>query len=196
MVEHFRKALRAVVAADDTWRNGTMARSSAEYVALEAACRAAGLGTNDARRMLAALDHMEALGTGAYSVADARTGWAEGVRVLTLDEAMALELDPGKAPPFVPVIIAEDGTWHRPMTLLELAALQGLPTRVNGKALQLSGTRTQQATHIGNAVPVGAARAIAERMLVALLEADGAGWSLAGGDTPVWVDGPGVEATC
>ena len=61
MVEHFRKALRAVVAADDTWRNGTMARSSAEYVALEAACRAAGLGTNDARRMLAALDHMEAL---------------------------------------------------------------------------------------------------------------------------------------
>lgn len=61
MVEHFRTALRAVVAADDVWRAGTMARSSAEYVALDAACRAAGLGTNDARRMLAALDHMEAL---------------------------------------------------------------------------------------------------------------------------------------
>ena len=134
------------------------------------------------------------VGTGAYSVADARTGWAEGVRVLTLDEAMALELDPAKPPPFVPVIVAEDGTWHRPMTLLELAALQGLPLRVNGKPLQLSGTRTQQATHIGNAVPVGAAHAIATRMLVALLEADGAGWSLAGGDTPVWVDGPSAEA--
>lgn len=48
----------------------------------------------------------------------------------------------------------------------------------------------------GLSVPPAAARAIAERMLVALLEADGAGWSLAGGDTPVWVDGPGAVATC
>lgn len=54
MVEHFRTALRAVVAADDTWRAGTMARSSAEYAALEAACCAAGLSALDARRMLAA----------------------------------------------------------------------------------------------------------------------------------------------
>ena len=61
MVEHFRTALCAVVAADDTWRAGTMARSSAEYVALDAACRNAGLHVNDARRVLAALDHMEAL---------------------------------------------------------------------------------------------------------------------------------------
>ena len=80
--------------------------------------------------------------------------------------------------------------------LLALAKRSVRPLRVNGKPLQLSGTRTQQATHIGNAVPVGAAKAIAERMLVALLEADGAGWSLAGGDTPVWVDGPGAVATC
>lgn len=49
--------------------------------------------------------------------------------------------DPKKdKPDFIPVIIAEDGTWHRPLTTLELAALQGLPPRVNGEPLKLAGT--------------------------------------------------------
>lgn len=137
-----------------------------------------------------------AVGCGAYAVADARTGWADGVRILTLDEAMAMDLDPKKAPPFIPVIIAEDGTWHRPMTPMELSAIQGYPLRIGGEPIPWHGGRTVVMEHVGNSVPPPAARAIAERMLVALLEADGAGWSLAGNDTPVWVDGPGVEATC
>jgi hypothetical protein len=38
------------------------------------------------------------------------------------------------------VIIAEDGTWHRPLTTLELASLQGLPmTLANGEPLRLAG---------------------------------------------------------
>lgn len=35
----------------------------------------------------------------------------------------------------LPIIIAGDGTWHRPLARLELAALQGLPARVNGQPL-------------------------------------------------------------
>jgi site-specific DNA-cytosine methylase len=127
---------------------------------------------------------------GAYAVADGRDRAAlDEVVVLTLDEAMALEgLDPKKPPPFVPVIVAEDGTWHRPLTLLELAVLQGLPATVDGVPLQLAGTRTQRAEHVGNAVPVGAARAIAERMLVTLAEGALNEFTLASASTPVWVD--------
>lgn len=133
-----------------------------------------------------------AVGCGAYAVADARTGWADGVRILTLDEAMGMDLDPKKSPPFTPVIIAEDGTWHRPMTPMELSAIQGYPLRIGGEPIPWHGGRTVVMEHVGNSVPPPAARAIAERMLVALLEAEAAGWSLSGGDTPVWVDGPGA----
>lgn len=130
-----------------------------------------------------------AAGTGAYAVADGRDRAAlDEVVVLTLDEAMALDLDPKKPPPFTPVIVAEDGTWHRPLTLLELAVLQGLPAVVEGVPLQLHGTRTQRAEHVGNAVPVGAARAIAERMLVTLAEGALGEFALASSATPVWVD--------
>lgn len=136
-----------------------------------------------------------AAGTGAYAVADGRDRAALAeVRVLTLDEAMVLDLDPKKPPPFTPVIVAEDGTWHRPLTLLELAALQGLPTHVDGAPLQLAGTRTQRAEHVGNAVPVGAARAIAERMLVTLAEGALGEMTLASSSTPVWVDRERTEA--
>lgn len=130
-----------------------------------------------------------AAGTGAYAVADGRDRAALAeVRVLSLDEAMALDLDPKAPPPFTPVIVAEDGTWHRPLTLLELAVLQGLPAHVEGAPLQLAGTRTQRAMHVGNAVPVGAARAIAERMLVTLAEGALGEMTLASSSTPVWVE--------
>jgi hypothetical protein len=94
-----------------------------------------------------------------------------------------------KAPPAVPVIVSEDGTWHRPLTTLELAALQGLPTRMpDGSPLRLPGeSQSAWREWIGNAVPPPAAKAIAERMLVALVEADLAAFSLSGGHE-VWVE--------
>jgi site-specific DNA-cytosine methylase len=141
------------------------------------------LGWTDPARTVAG---NSAAGCGAYAVADPRDrGFVDGVRFLTLDEAMALEIDAAKPPPFTPVIVAEDGTWHRPLTLLELAALQGIPSQVDGAPLRLTGTRTQIAEHVGNAVPVAAARAIAERMLVSLVEAHEGTFSLGSGD--VWV---------
>jgi site-specific DNA-cytosine methylase len=125
------------------------------------------------------------VGQGAYAVADARERLMDGARILTLNEAMALDLPPGKAPPFVPVIVAEDGTWHRPMTLLELSALQGYPLWIDGKPIPWAGTRTQVAEHVGNSVPPPSARAIAEQMLITLVASEAGSWVM--GTEGVWV---------
>lgn len=136
-----------------------------------------------------------AVGCGAYAVADARElQFEDRVRILTLDEALALDLNPRKRPPFIPVIIAEDGSWHRPMTPREMSALQGYPLELDGKPIPWAGTRTQASEHIGNSVPPPAAKAIAERMLFALLETSLGGWSLSGPDTPVWVEHLAMQA--
>jgi len=144
-------------------------------------------------------------GCGAYQVADPRV---PGGGVLPVDEALrTLEggpwtvlhpetgeivtdiREPKKAPDVAPVILARDGTWHRPLTTLELAALQGLPTRVGGKPLELAGSAVSRwRERIGNAVPVQTATAIAERMLVALVEAELGEMSLAPASMPVWVE--------
>lgn len=117
--------------------------------------------------------------TGRFAVADPRLP----------PDAPPLELiELRKAPVLPPVIIAADGTWHRPLTTLELAALQGFPTLVRGEPLRLCGTRTSAwRERIGNAVPPPAAEAIAERMLVALVQADAETFVLGGSTTPVWV---------
>ena len=86
-----------------------------------------------------------------------------------------------------PVIIAEDGTWHRPLTTLECAVLQSFPAVVDGEPLTLDGRNTGRwRVRIGDAVPPDAAQAIARQMLLTLLHADATGFALAsGGD--VWV---------
>ena len=82
-------------------------------------------------------------------------------------------------------IVAEDGTWHRPFTTLELAALQSLVDPEEQIALDgLSDSAWRE--RIGNAVPPQAAEAIAHVMGTTLLLA----WS---GETfllsaqPIWV---------
>jgi hypothetical protein len=106
---------------------------------------------------------------------------------------VAIIRDPRRPPiGHVPVIVAEDGTWHRPLTTLELAALQGLPVRLEGRPLVLAGGATSRwRERIGNAVPVGTAEAIARRMLAALVEAEVGGMSLSG--LAVWVSPERVE---
>lgn len=88
----------------------------------------------------------------------------------------------------VPVIVALDGTWHRPLTTLELAALQGLPAIAeDGTPLVLDGTsHTAWRKRIGNMVPVGAGAAIAGEMLRTLLSVD-AGATFVLGGSGVWV---------
>lgn len=150
--------------------------------------------------------------TGKFSVADPRLSeadvrftcepragsyrvlsWEEAARTITgsarVDNGPFAVADPRRPPDFTPVIIAADGTWHRPLTTLELAVLQGFPVELDGKPFQLHGSsHSAWRERIGNAVPPPAAQAIAERMLVALLEADMGGFSLSGDDLPVWVE--------
>lgn len=119
-------------------------------------------------------------GQGAYSVADPRGGHGLPFEV---------PQDPRKAPSTPPIIIAEDGTWHRPLTVLELAALQGFPTTVRDEPLKLYGSATGWREHIGNAVPPPTAQAIAEKMLVTLLASDAGSFVLDGGGS-IWVEAP------
>jgi site-specific DNA-cytosine methylase len=85
---------------------------------------------------------------------------------------MLAGLDPNKSPPFTPVIQAEDGTWHRPFTTMELAVLQSFPTHVRGAPFVLDGTsHTRWRQAIGNAVPPDAAREIGNQLLGTLLTA-------------------------
>ncbi|SNR99876.1 C-5 cytosine-specific DNA methylase [Humidesulfovibrio mexicanus] len=85
----------------------------------------------------------------------------------------------------VAVIQALDGTWHRPFTTLELAALQGLVDV--DEQLELDGLSDMHwRERIGNAVPPPAARAIAGVMgQVLLLTWSGETFSM--GNTPIWV---------
>lgn len=82
------------------------------------------------------------------------------------------------------VIRALDGTWHRPFTTLELAALQGL---ISEDELVLDGlSDAAWRERIGNMVPPPAAQAIADLMGETLLLAwSGATFTLSA--APIWV---------
>lgn len=82
-------------------------------------------------------------------------------------------------------IVALDGTWHRPFTTLELAALQSLVDPE--EQLELDGLSDQAwRERIGNAVPSDAAQAIASEMGRTLLLA-WRGETFALSAAPVWV---------
>lgn len=92
---------------------------------------------------------------------------------------------PEPAAQLVCVIRALDGTWHRPFTTLELAALQSLVDPE--EHLELQGLSDQAwRERIGNAVPPAAAKAIAEEIGRTLLLA-WTGQTFALGSTPIWV---------
>jgi site-specific DNA-cytosine methylase len=82
---------------------------------------------------------------GRWSVADPRPAGGESL--------------PGQDDRLVAVIIARDGTWHRPFTLLEMACLQSLidPDDVH----DLHGTsETAKRERVGNAIPSDSSRAV------------------------------------
>jgi site-specific DNA-cytosine methylase len=85
------------------------------------------------------------------------------------------------------IIIAEDGTWHRPLTTYELAILQGFPTHMpDGRPLELAGKNDARwRERIGNAVPPAAAQAIAETVLRTLMANAMNEWLMAAEE--IWV---------
>lgn len=114
---------------------------------------------------------------GSWSVADPRYSPA---RPLIEGEYL-----PATRERLVARIRALDGTWHRPFTTLELAALQGLVDPWG--MLELDGLNDSAwRERIGNAVPPPAAEAIAGVMGTTLLLA-WSGETFALGSTPIWV---------
>ena len=100
---------------------------------------------------------------------------------------------PAERDSLVAVIRALDGTWHRPFTTLELAALQGLVQP--GEFLELHGnSHSNWRERIGNMVPPPAAEAIfnviAETLLLAWT-----GETFVLGSTPIWVQPIAVAAS-
>ncbi|MFZ5688648.1 MAG: DNA cytosine methyltransferase [Bacillota bacterium] len=85
------------------------------------------------------------------------------------------------------VIIAPDGTWHRPLTTWELMALQGFPLyHPDGNPVVLAGSSDAKwRERIGNAVPPPAAKAIGQQILRALLLSAADAWELS--NEPIWV---------
>ena len=82
-------------------------------------------------------------------------------------------------------ITSLDGTWHRPFTTLELAALQSLIDPE--EQFELDGLSDQAwRERIGNAVPPAAAEAIGNEIGRTLLLA-ATGQTFALGSTPIWV---------
>jgi len=112
---------------------------------------------------------------GRWSVADPRTPSISGEKINM----------PSPADKLVARIRALDGTWHRPFTTLELAALQSLVDPE--EQLELDGLSDQAwRERIGNAVPPAAAEAIADVMGTTLLLAwQGETFRLSA--TPIWV---------
>lgn len=152
-------------------------RAAAEDVAFTCEMRAGTYRVIRWEDAAATVTGSASIDNGTAAVADPR---------INPDVADLLTLNPDKAPPFTPVIIAPDGTWHRPLTTLELAALQGFPTEIDGKPLQLAGdghTRWREA--IGNAVPPPAAMAVAGQFLRSLLIAKVGGAAVE--NTSYWV---------
>lgn len=83
------------------------------------------------------------------------------------------------------IIESLDGTWHRPFTTLELAALRSLVEPEEW--LELDGLSDQAwRERIGNAVPPDAAEAMAFTMGTTLLLA-GAGETFMLSNMPIWV---------
>ncbi len=84
------------------------------------------------------------------------------------------------------IIRAADGTWHRPLTTLELAVIQGFPAQLaDGSPLVLPGrSHARWRELIGNAIPPAAAEAIAKSCLDTL-NAAAVGFRLCG--EPIWV---------
>jgi site-specific DNA-cytosine methylase len=86
------------------------------------------------------------------------------------------------------ILVAPDETWHRPLTILEKAALQGFPWRdAAGVPLLLDGkSQAKWQERVGNAIPPPAAQAIGNEMIRTLLMSK-LGQTFALSSTKQWV---------
>ena len=121
---------------------------------------------------------------GPAAVADPRL--APPRLVIDLQLALQLLAEGWEVPrgALAPAILSPiSGCWHRPLTTLELAVLQGLPWWLGDRPLLLAGRSDRRhRERIGNGIPVGGAEAWGRSVLEALARsAAGEVWRLCGG---------------
>lgn len=128
--------------------------------------------------------------SGTYGVLD----WSESAKTITGSSdihagtsALADPRIPENTDQGVYIIVAPDGTWHRPMTTLELATIQSFPlTLFDGTSFSLPGNSDAKWREwIGNAVPVAAAAGMANTILLSLLANSFGDWLMA--SEQIWV---------
>lgn len=86
------------------------------------------------------------------------------------------------------IIVAMDGTWHRPITTFEMAMLQGLPRFIDGKPLKLPGSSDAKWREwIGNMVPVQAGTAMGNALLATMLPNSFGEWHWDVDGNELWV---------
>ncbi|HML37012.1 MAG TPA: DNA cytosine methyltransferase [Bacillota bacterium] len=137
-------------------------------------------------------------GAGNYGVMD----WNEPSKTITASgdihagaSAVADPRIPGPDERGVFIIIAADGTWHRPITTYEGAMLQGFPrTLRDGTPFDLVDCNDGKAReYIGNAVPVQTATAIGNALLATLMPNLLGEWYWGFSDLNIWVKKDGIE---
>lgn len=133
-------------------------------------------GVQDAREPSGAVTARGKHDNGRFSVADDR-----------IEELLELPGPNDVLDPW-PIIIAPDGTVHRPMTAADLAWLQGFPQYFDdGSIFELDGKSTSAwRKRIGNAVPPPAGQAIGESIL-RTLELNRAGSTFSLSQDEIWV---------
>ena len=123
---------------------------------------------------------------GVWSIADPRGGTPGGPC-----DAGDVPTLPALNDKLICRIVARDGTWHRPFTTLELAALQSLydpDDFQEGHPFNLFGTSdSAHRERIGNAVPRKAAQAMGEVIGQTILMAKSGGETFQLSSTPIWV---------
>lgn len=128
-------------------------------------------------------------GEGAYAVADQR---------IPMGGYESTEALPDGNDSLVAVIIARDGTWHRPFTTLDLACLQSIidPEEVMNSEgdLLLGANQEDLRLWIGNAVPAASAKGMADTIGEVLLMAEtGTTFQLSSRD--IWCKPLGISLT-
>ena len=166
-----------------------------ERLPLGCAPRAGAYGVISIRQAIGTITASACIDNGAFAIADTRTPdkppivWIEALdKPPRRWEGFTKKGTPKKGKKCAVVILAEDGTWHRPLTTLELAVLQGLPWILRGKPLDFGGGSTAQRKVIGNMIPTPVALAMAEQMLLALLAREQGAFFMDSGGQGVWVE--------
>lgn len=132
------------------------------------------MSVSSSNSVAAVADPRKWSGAGNYGVMD----WTEPAKTVTasgdIHAGAAAVADPRIPDPDdrgIYIIIAADGTWHRPITTYEMAMLQGFPrTLIDGTPFELIDCSDGKAReYIGNAVPVQTATSIGNALLETLM---------------------------